>query len=66
MSGFFVGIMTIVAIITFFGIVWWAWSARRAEDNQKASMLPFDLPDEYNDNEKKPASSTKRTGDLDE
>lgn len=64
MSGFFVGIVTILAIVTFFGIVWWAWSARRAEDNRKASMLPFDLPEEYND--KSPENSEKRTGGKDE
>lgn len=64
MSGFFVGVVTILAIVTFFGIVWWAWSSKRQEDNQKASMLPFDLPDEYD--EKRTENSDKRTGDLNE
>lgn len=64
MSGVLIGIMTIVAMVTFAGIVWWAWSSRRKEDNQKASMLPFDLPEEYD--AKSTENSDKRTGDLDE
>lgn len=64
MSGFFTGLVTILAMLTFFGIVWWAWSSKRKKDNDKASMLPFDLPDEYDDQQSDKA--TKRTGDLDE
>lgn len=40
------GIATIVAMALFFGIVWWAFSARRKKDNEQAANLPFDLPDE--------------------
>jgi cytochrome c oxidase cbb3-type subunit 4 len=37
---------TILAMITFFGIVWWAFSSNRKKANQEAAMLPFALPDE--------------------
>ncbi len=40
------GIATVVAMITFFGIVWWAFSRGRADANREAAMLPFALPDE--------------------
>jgi cytochrome c oxidase cbb3-type subunit 4 len=40
------GVATLLALATFLGIVWWAWSARRAKANHEASMLPFALPDE--------------------
>jgi len=40
------GIMTVLGMLTFFGIVWWAYSAGRVKDNQEAAMLPFSLPDD--------------------
>ncbi|MGP1615949.1 MAG: cbb3-type cytochrome oxidase subunit 3 [Pollutimonas bauzanensis] len=40
------GIMTIVAMLTFLGIVWWAFSRGRADANHEASLLPFAVPDE--------------------
>ena len=40
------GIMTIVAMVTFLGIVWWAFSRGRADANHEASLLPFAVPDE--------------------
>jgi len=40
------GIVTGIALITFIGIVWWAYSRGRAKANTDASMLPFALPDE--------------------
>ncbi|NYT66441.1 CcoQ/FixQ family Cbb3-type cytochrome c oxidase assembly chaperone [Alcaligenaceae bacterium] len=46
MLGIINGIGTALALITFLGIVWWAFSRRRAKDNYEASMLPFALPDE--------------------
>ena len=39
-------IATVIAMLTFVGIVWWAWSRGREKDNREAAMLPFDLPDE--------------------
>lgn len=50
MLALFNGMMTILAMFTFAGIVWWAWSAHRAEANKQASMLPFALPEEYQTN----------------
>jgi cytochrome c oxidase cbb3-type subunit 4 len=38
--------MTIVAMFTFLGIVWWAFSRGRAGANHEASLLPFAVPDE--------------------
>ncbi len=40
------GLMTIISMAVFFGIVWWAWSKGRVKDNQEAAALPFSLPDE--------------------
>jgi cytochrome c oxidase cbb3-type subunit 4 len=40
------GIVTFLAMSTFIGIVWWAFSRGRADANHEASMLPFALPDE--------------------
>lgn len=37
---------TILSMLTFFGIVWWAWSSHRREANRESAMLPFALPDE--------------------
>ncbi|MGE4368604.1 MAG: cbb3-type cytochrome oxidase subunit 3 [Burkholderiaceae bacterium] len=39
-------IATVVALMTFLGIVWWAFSRGRAQANDEAAMLPFELPDE--------------------
>lgn len=47
MLGLINGIVTVLAMVTFFGIVWWAWSTHRVEANRRAAMLPFALPEEY-------------------
>lgn len=40
--------MTVIAFITFLGIVFWAWSGRRKKAFAEAAQLPFlkdeDLP----------------------
>lgn len=46
MGGIVNGIVTAIALITFIGIIWWAYSRGRAKDNAEASLLPFALPDE--------------------
>ncbi|MBP6018176.1 MAG: CcoQ/FixQ family Cbb3-type cytochrome c oxidase assembly chaperone [Burkholderiaceae bacterium] len=46
MLGLINGVGTALALITFVGIVWWAFSRGRADANYEASMLPFALPDE--------------------
>jgi cytochrome c oxidase cbb3-type subunit 4 len=38
---------TILGLVFFVGIVWWAWSAKRKAANDESANLPFDLPDEY-------------------
>lgn len=42
----FNGIATLIALLTFIGIVWWAFSRGRSKANRDASMLPFAQPDE--------------------
>lgn len=37
---------TVLAMIVFFGIVWWAFSPKRKTANEEAAHIPFDLPDE--------------------
>lgn len=39
-------IATVLAMLTFFGIVWWAFSKGRKKANAEAANLPFVLPDE--------------------
>ncbi|NLY27602.1 MAG: cbb3-type cytochrome c oxidase subunit 3 [Alcaligenaceae bacterium] len=46
MIGIVNGLMIILAMVTFLGIVWWAFSRGRAQANNEAAMLPFSLPDE--------------------
>jgi cytochrome c oxidase cbb3-type subunit IV len=35
-------ITTFVSLVVFLGIVWWAWSKRRASDFEEAANLPFE------------------------
>jgi cytochrome c oxidase cbb3-type subunit 4 len=37
---------TVVSLLVFLGIWWWAWSAAREGANRESAMLPFALPDE--------------------
>lgn len=39
-------IATVLAMLTFFGIIWWAFSTGRKKANAEAANLPFVLPDE--------------------
>jgi cytochrome c oxidase cbb3-type subunit 4 len=40
------GLVTIISMAVFLGIVWWAWSKGRVKANEEAAQLPFSLPDE--------------------
>ncbi|AIL32341.1 cbb3-type cytochrome oxidase subunit 3 [Basilea psittacipulmonis] len=40
------GISIVLSLLVFFGIVAFAWSKGRSKDIERASQLPFDLPDE--------------------
>jgi cytochrome c oxidase cbb3-type subunit 4 len=46
-------IATVLAMLTFFGIIWWAFSKGRKNANEEAANLPFVLPDEGAKHEKK-------------
>ena len=35
-------VATVASFVTFIGIVWWAWSRRRASDFADAANLPFE------------------------
>jgi cytochrome c oxidase cbb3-type subunit 4 len=53
MTSFFVVLssaVTVVAFVTFIGIVAWAYSRRRREAFAQAANAPFALPDETADN----------------
>lgn len=39
-------VATVISMLTFLGICWWAWSAGRKAANDESAMLPFALPDE--------------------
>ena len=47
---------TVLGLVFFVGIVWWAWSANRRAANDESAQLPFDLPDEYQKDDKKDQS----------
>ncbi|MFL1465395.1 cbb3-type cytochrome oxidase subunit 3 [Marinobacter sp. DUT-3] len=36
------GIHTLLVMVAFLGIVWWAYSAHRKKPNDEAAHLPFD------------------------
>lgn len=36
------GINTLLVLVAFIGIVWWAYSAHRKKANDEAAHLPFD------------------------
>lgn len=38
---------TVLGLLVFLGIVWWAWSSQRKQANEDSANLPFDLPDEF-------------------
>jgi len=38
---------TVIGLVFFVGIVWWAWSPGRREANEESAELPFDLTDEF-------------------
>jgi cytochrome c oxidase cbb3-type subunit 4 len=38
-------VMTLVAFLTFVGIICWAWSGQRKADFEEAARLPFDNED---------------------
>ncbi|MBX9817204.1 MAG: cbb3-type cytochrome c oxidase subunit 3 [Burkholderiaceae bacterium] len=35
-------VTTLVSLVVFVGIVWWAWSKRRSSDFAQAANLPFE------------------------
>jgi cytochrome c oxidase cbb3-type subunit IV len=45
------GLWTLLALIAFVGVIWWAWSGRRRERFDEASRLP--LEEDTHKNEEK-------------
>ena len=46
-SGTLSGIVTVVFIAVFIGIVWWAYSKRNRQDFEDAGRLPFEEDDAH-------------------
>ncbi len=46
MMAYLVALSTLLAMLTFLIIVWWAFSRERQAANHEAALLPFALPDE--------------------
>lgn len=46
MSVYLNALSTILAMLTFFAISWWAFSSGRKAANRESALLPFVLPDE--------------------
>lgn len=47
-------VATVLSMLTFLGICWWAWSAGRQAANNESAMLPFALPDETTTSSRNP------------
>ncbi len=47
-------IITVISMLTFMGIVLWAYSARRKNDFDEAAMLPFNEEDDLNKTTQEP------------
>ena len=47
-------VVTLVCLMTFIGIVIWAYSARRKQDFEEAAMLPFADEEPMNTKEQEP------------
>ncbi|WNK19637.1 cbb3-type cytochrome c oxidase subunit 3 [Halomonas piscis] len=57
-SGDFQGIVTLILLIAFVGIIWWAYSKRRKPDFDEAANLPFaDEEEDEQPNRDQPAAS---------
>lgn len=63
-QGTFQGIATILAMVAFLGICWWAFSSHKKKEFDEAANLPFadeDAVDEApSEDRKSPADSDKR------
>ncbi|MDO9024874.1 CcoQ/FixQ family Cbb3-type cytochrome c oxidase assembly chaperone [Zwartia sp.] len=46
-------IATVLAMLTFFGIIWWAFSKGRKKANDESANLPFVVPDEVSEQKDK-------------
>ncbi|WP_043528076.1 cbb3-type cytochrome oxidase subunit 3 [Litchfieldella xinjiangensis] len=56
--GTFRGILTLLLLIGFLGIAWWAYSKRRKTDFEEAANLPFaDDDDELQNRGARPSSN---------
>jgi cytochrome c oxidase cbb3-type subunit 4 len=47
-------IITVISMLTFIGIILWAYSARRKNDFDEAAMLPFNEEDDLNKTTQEP------------
>lgn len=47
-------IITVISMLTFIGIVLWAYSVRRKNDFDEAAMLPFNEEDDLNKSTQEP------------
>ncbi len=47
-------LVTVISMLTFIGIVLWAYSARRQNDFEEAAMLPFNEEDDLNKTTQEP------------
>ena len=47
-------VVTLISMMTFIGIVVWAYSARRKQDFDEAAMLPFADEEQLNTKEQEP------------
>jgi len=56
------GLSTLLLMLTFIGIVIWAWSSKRKNDFEEASRLPFDndVPSASADSSRGPESAGEK------
>jgi cytochrome c oxidase cbb3-type subunit 4 len=41
------GVLTLILMLAFLGVVVWAWSSRRKQDFEAAARLPLDDADDW-------------------
>ena len=43
------GLATLLALLAFVGVVWWAWSGKRKQDFDRAARMPLEEDSDKNE-----------------
>lgn len=64
-QGTFQGIATILAMVAFLGVCWWAFGSHKKKDFDEAANLPFADEDPDGDGCQEPSAGSKSSADSD-